>query len=184
MNGALRSFALPAEVYVEDVRQIMADTIQLYGEDEWRKVVLTNELHGHLGIYSTLGAKMGCFALEHLREALGAEPEEPRVLSFAGTTPPVSCLNDGIQVSTGATVGHGLIAISEEEEKRVEAIFSQGDVSLHIRLKTSYQTKISEDIRAGVRRYAHTPAYWQYIRSLAICYWRDWNRAHIFEIIH
>ena len=39
--------------------------------------------------------------------------ENLKVLSFAGTRPPISCFNDGLQISTGATLGHGSIKIAK-----------------------------------------------------------------------
>ena len=76
---------------------------------EWKIVVLTNEFHEHMGIYSILGAKMGLRAREYFHLGI----DELEILSFAGSTPPVSCLNDGLQVSTGATLGHGTITLGE-----------------------------------------------------------------------
>jgi len=176
-NGVLTSFSLPEELYAEDVRKIMPSTIEKFGEEEWRIIVMTNEIHGHLGIYSTLGAKMGLYALSLL-----SGEEEPEVTSFAGFQPPISCFNDGLQISTGATIGHGLITVSEEEEKRVEAIFSRNGASIRVALKEECQQQIREDIRHGVEQYGHTKPYWIYIRQLAIKYWSEWDRNEIFQV--
>ena len=121
MKGVLKSFLLPADFYADDVRDIVGNCIQRYGEEEWQAVTLTNEIHGHLGIYSTLGAKMGIRARELFRKR-GAEGEM-QILSFAGNVPPVSCLNDGLQVSTGASMGHGLFAVSAQNPVPVRAQF-------------------------------------------------------------
>jgi pyrimidine-specific ribonucleoside hydrolase len=48
------------------------------------------------------------------------------VLSHAGTKPPISCLNDDLQVSTGATLGHGTIPIAADPKPRPEATFTDG----------------------------------------------------------
>lgn len=154
--------------------------MERFGPREWRLVVLTHEIHGHLGIYSTLGVKMGLRARE-LFESEGLDGDIA-VLSHAGSVPPVSCLNDGLQVSTGATVGHGLIAVSEDPEKRVEARFSCGGRDLTLRLRPEFESQIREDIRAGVERFGHSPAYWQYVRSLALRYWAEWDRTQIFSV--
>ena len=106
---------------MENIIKIAADpaieamaerTIARWGKEEWRAVILTNEIHGHIGIYSTIGAKMGIYALE-LLSRLCNKAEELKVLSFAGSRPPVSCFNDGLQISTGATLGHGSIKIAK-----------------------------------------------------------------------
>ncbi len=179
MVGALRSFDLPLNLYADDVRDMAGICIERYGLREWRLAVLTSEIHGHLGIYAVLGAKMGLLARERF-EAEGLRGD-CSVLSFAGNRPPVSCLNDGLQVSTGASLGHGLIAVSDEPEKRVEARFRLGDRAFGLRLRPDLEAQVRDDIARGVAQYGHAPAYWQYVRGLALRYWRDWNRRSIFE---
>lgn len=178
MAGVLKSFRFPLDSYADDVRDIVGTCIECYGEREWKIITLTNEIHGHLGIYSTLGAKMGLYAMGLL------QADEPvSVCSFAGTQPPVSCFNDGLQVSTGASLGHGLIGISDEAEKRAEAIFTCGNKSVRLRLKPQYENAVIQDIKRGVALYGNSPEYWLYVRSLALKYWRDWDRKEIFTEI-
>lgn len=178
--GALKNFLLPLDVYAEDVADIAASCIQLYGPDEWRAAVLTNEIHGHLGIYSTIGAKMGIRAAELFKEkGIGGEIS---VISFAGSIPPVSCLNDGLQVSTGASMGHGLFEVAPAGEPSAKACFTCGGESFEMSLKPEYEQVIKADISRGVALYGHAPEYWNYVRRLAVRYWREWDRAQIFAI--
>lgn len=179
MKGVLKSFLFPREWYADDVADMVGNCVMRHGEQEWRAVVLTNEIHGHLGIYSTLGAKMGVLARELFRN-LGVEGELS-VLSFAGSVPPVSCLNDGLQVSTGSSMGHGLFAVSPDSAPSVRARFTCGTLSVEIRLKPEYEALIQADIRQGVALYSHSPEYWQHVRRLALQYWRDWDRTQIFS---
>jgi len=181
MQGVLKTFDIPTGLYEDDIKDIVATTVDRYGEKEWKIIVMTGEIHGHLGIYSTLGAKMGLRALD-LFAARGVNGEVS-VLSFCGSVPPVSCFNDGLQISTGATVGHGLITVSDDLHKRAEAIFRCNGQCLHLRLLPEYESIVRNDINKGVTEFGHTPSYWQYIRSLAIRYWRDWDRSVIFEEI-
>lgn len=176
LSGALRSFDLPSDVYADDVR----DIVGCFGPEEWRLVVLTNEIHGHLGIYSTLGAKMGLRAREEFasRGLLG----HISIVSDAGSIPPLSCLNDGLQVSTGATVGHGLFALSGAEPGAPTARFSCEGVSFTLSLKDSFRQQIEEDIRTGTSRFGRSEQYWLYVRSLAIRYWSQWDRGCIFDL--
>lgn len=180
MLGVIESFDIPVGNYTVDVQAIAAQTIEKFGAEEWKRIVLTNEIHGHLGIYSTLGAKMGVLAREIFLEK-GID-DDIAVLSYAGSKPPVSCFNDGLQVSTGATMGHGLFCVSEQENKRAEADFSFGEISFKLKLRKEYEDRIRLDISEGVRLYDHSPAYWQYVRTLAIRYWSEWDRKVIFEI--
>ena len=183
---------------MENIIKIAADpaieamaerTIARWGKEEWRAVILTNEIHGHIGIYSTIGAKMGIYALE-LLSRLCNKAEELKVLSFAGSCPPVSCFNDGLQISTGATLGHGAIEIAKSSaDARVEAIFrfkaisgtEAKEMQLRVWLKEELRQQIAGDIANAVKQYGHTPDYWQQVRRLALDYWQQWNRAEIFE---
>lgn len=179
MKGVLKTFLFPQDQYAGDVADIAPICISRYGEKEWRSVVLTNEIHGHLGIYSTLGAKMGVRAGD-LFHSLGIEGDIS-VVSFAGSVPPVSCLNDGLQVSTGASMGHGLFSVSTDNETcTARALFSCGGTTLDVRLKPEYEEIVKSDIGEGVTLYGHSPLYWEYVRNLALKYWKDWDRALIF----
>ena len=174
-----KSFPAESDLYSADVAPIIGYTTSRYGIDEWRAAVITNELHGHLGIYATIGDKMGIFA----REQLG-NPHHLKVISFAGDTPPVSCMNDGLQVSTGATIGHGLISIADNSAARPEAIFIDRERQLHLRLNDEKSQQIERDVRRGVELYGtQSPDYWRYIRRLAIEYWQSFDRNEIFDIV-
>ena len=181
MKGVLKSFLFPKDFYADDVADMVGNCVQRHGEEEWRAVTLTNEIHGHLGIYSTLGAKMGLLARELFREE---GVKEMSVLSFAGSVPPVSCLNDGLQVSTGASMGHGCFALSSAgEETSVKARFMGEGKVLELCLKPEYDVVIRADIRKGRERYGNTAPYWAYVRELALRYWLEWDRTRIFSIV-
>jgi pyrimidine-specific ribonucleoside hydrolase len=165
-------------LYADDVAPIAQNMIARHGHSEWRAGVLANELHGHLGIYAIVGVKMGIRAREYFNIGV----DDIAVTSYAGSTPPVSCLNDGLQVSTGATIGHGLIRISTEPDIRPEATFTFRNETLRIRLKQKYVQQIREDVAKGIRLHGNlTEAYWQYIRKLAIRYWQEFDRHEMFE---
>ena len=65
-ESILSPFPTNIDSYSAEVAPIVDYVISRYGNDEWRAAVLTNELHGHLGIYATIGVKMGIFAREKL----------------------------------------------------------------------------------------------------------------------
>lgn len=158
------------EIHVQEI-------IRRHGSSEWRAGVLTNELHGHLGIYAIIGVKMGLYA----NELLGTKPDEVRITSYAGSHPPLSCMNDGLQVSTGATVGHGLFKVAGGTETRPEATFSCWNRSITLQLKTEYFIRIQNDITEGICRHGlHSEKYWEHVRRLAIRYWLEFDRHNIF----
>ena len=88
-------------------------------------------LHGHLGPFLVLGIRMGLQALSLLSHpgyfGLCAESE-------AGSTPPLSCLNDGIQIGSGCTTGKGNLAIVGDDRPRVHFSASSG-MSLSIEVR-------------------------------------------------
>lgn len=178
-NRVFYDFPTNREAYAADVREIMDEAIRRHGASEWRAAVLTNEMHGHLGIYATIGVKMGIRA----REWFGVGVDDMEVVSSAGLTPPVSCMNDGLQVSTGGSLGHGLIRAVATDVPRPEATFTFKGRTLRLRLKEEYARRIADDCRRGAEQCGGlNEAYWQYVRALALDYWRDLDRHEIFSI--
>ncbi|MEW5764545.1 MAG: nucleoside hydrolase [Acidobacteriota bacterium] len=174
----LSAFPASPDQFRPDLKGSVPRILARHGGEEWRAAVLTNELHGHVGTYSLVGVKMGILA----RERLGAALDEVEVLSFAGDSPPLSCMNDGLQVSTGATLGRGTIRVDGGGGARPEAEFIRGGERLRLRLKESVRLRIDSDIREALRRYGNlTPEYFREIRRLSILHWEELDRAEIFE---
>ncbi|NQU80800.1 MAG: nucleoside hydrolase, partial [Bacteroidetes bacterium] len=165
-------------LYKKPVAKIQARTIEDHGLIEWKATVLTNEIHGHTGIYSIIGVKMGIRACEYFNVGIN----NLQVISLAGKKPPLSCLNDGIQISTGATIGQGLIEISDTICTIPTAIFEFNKKRITINLKEALAQKIQEDIKKGVQLYSFSEQYWLYIEELALQYWANYDRHAIFEI--
>jgi formylmethanofuran dehydrogenase subunit E len=70
-----------------------------HGAVDWERA---RAFHGHLGPWLALGLKMGVEALEKL----GVERYwKMRVVAECELEPPVTCLIDGLQLATGATMG-------------------------------------------------------------------------------
>ncbi|MBN2213281.1 MAG: nucleoside hydrolase [Bacteroidales bacterium] len=180
-NVAFNEFPADRQMYNYDVRQIMDSAIARYGHDEWKACVITDEFHGHLGIFSIVGAKMGIKA----REIFNVQPDHLTVVSCAGTIPPYSCLNDGIQVSTGATLGQGTISLANDTLNRPEAIFTYREKSVKIRLKEEYLNIINKDIQEGIIKFGLADdGYWKLVRRSALKYWLEWDRNNIFDITY
>jgi pyrimidine-specific ribonucleoside hydrolase len=164
--------------FQEDLRPLVPKIILRHGLEEWQTTVLTNELHRHLGIYSILGAKMGIRA----RELLFASLDELAVESAAGLTPPLSCLNDGLQVATGASLGRGTISVPKTTSPTAEAVFTKGTRKLRMRLKDEVRDRIRTDIQRAIQQYGNlTPEYFKEVRRLSLEYWAEMNREEIFE---
>lgn len=178
-NVVFRKFPVQRDMFNYDIRPIIDTAIALYGMDEWKANVMTDEFHGHLGVFSIVGAKMGIKA----RELFGVGPDELSVLTFAGSKPPYSCLTDGIQVSTGATLGMGTIRLADDPLSKPSAIFTYRNRSVMITLKKEYLEKVEADINEGIVKFGlMDDGYWKLVRYNAIKYWVEWDRNKIFDV--
>ncbi|MBW1728036.1 MAG: formylmethanofuran dehydrogenase subunit E family protein [Deltaproteobacteria bacterium] len=153
--------------------------IQAHGLEEWKAVLLTNEMHRHLGLWSIIGAKMGIRA----REVLDAPFDHLDVVSFCGYKPPFSCTIDGLQVSTGASLGRA--TISNTHLGLPEAIFIYKKRKLYIKVKPEVKLEIRRVIRELSGKYGfQSSRYFQELDKVSVKYWLDWDRNKIFQEIH
>lgn len=175
----MKQISVDPDHYHEDIRPLIQPIIKKHGMEEWKAGVLTNEIHGHVGIYALIGMKMGVLAKEYF----SANGDDMHIRSFAGRTPPVSCMNDGLQVSTGSSLGHGLITVENSNEQKVAAIIDFNGNKQRFSLKDDIAEKISNDIRIGIMNYGlSSDMYWEHIRKLALQYWLDLDRHQLFTI--
>lgn len=169
---------LPAEVLRDDVRARRDAILAANGPDEWFAQLLLNELHEHLGAYSIIGVKMGLRAAE----LLNAPQHAMTVVSSAPAEQPVSCLNDGLLVSTGSTPGRGLFSHTPGPPGTVVASFAYNGRTVELRLKDEYRTRIRTAIQGLLR---HTTLeddeYWEGVRELGLDIWQSWHRRDLFE---
>lgn len=179
MSVTFKQFPDEPRLFREDISQLMNQIIKRHGKKEWKIVVLTNEFHDHLGIYSIVGAKMGLRAREYFHVGL----DELSVVSYAGSEPPISCFNDGLQASTGATLGHGTISVSTDLPQMPRATFTFKNKTISLKLKEDYWDTAKKDIKQAIKQYGPlTDNYWRSIRERAINYWLDWSRKKIFDL--
>lgn len=95
--------------------------------------------HGHLGVYVTLGLRMGAIGKRRfghykgLRAVVTSEPE-----------PPMRCVLDGVQFSSGCTMGKGNIALEAASEPAVS--FEKEGHRLRIALKSGWREKIDREM--------------------------------------
>jgi pyrimidine-specific ribonucleoside hydrolase len=172
----LRRFPTDPALLRGDVAESAWSIIERHGDEEWNAALIANELHRHLGIYSILGVKMAIRA----REILNAGVDALRVVSYAGTEPPLSCMTDGLQVGTGATLGRGTITV---DPKRSEAAarFTRDGRSITLTVKESVRRRIMEDIAEALSRHGPgTAGYWSAVRAMALRYWLEMDRDEVF----
>jgi formylmethanofuran dehydrogenase subunit E len=83
------------------------------------------EFHGHLGPYLILGLRMGLSAVRILKPK---RLHELHATVWTKKSPPESCVIDGIQMSSGCTLGKGNIRVLTS--RPTKAIFRKGKRTL------------------------------------------------------
>lgn len=178
-NQVFARFPVDTTYYTDELKQKMHTIIARYGIEEWQAGVVTAELHRHLGIYAFVGLKMGLRA----RDYFGAGPDELKVTSYTGNYPPVSCLNDGIQASTGATIGHGLITVKQAEKPMAAADFEYLGQKIRVTLKPEFDNFAKKEIKQLETIYGlSSDQYWDLLRVSTFEIWFGWDRDLIFNI--
>ncbi|HOY39216.1 MAG TPA: nucleoside hydrolase [Bacteroidales bacterium] len=163
---------------MQDIRDEVDKIVQIHGVQEFKIVAMASEFHSHLGAYSIVGAKMGFRALEYFHAGL----DEIQVISYAGDLPPVSCMNDGLQYGTGATIGYGNILV-DTTNVRPSAKVIYNKRAIEISLKPEICHQIEADISQLVKKYGlESERYWAELRMISIRYWHDWDRRDMFDI--
>lgn len=99
------------------------------------------EFHGHVGPYVLIGYKMGQVA----NKELGKDPFSKNAVIFTGTSPPISCIVDGVQISSGCTFGKGNIIIKDENVAKAEFSNKSGK-KLSIELNKEIRDEIDNNV--------------------------------------
>lgn len=95
--------------------------------------------HGHLGVYVTLGLRMGAIGrrvLGHykgLRASVRSQPE-----------PPMLCVVDGVQFASGCTMGKGNITVAPAGEP--EVLFEKDGRRVRVALKPGWRERIDREM--------------------------------------
>ncbi len=174
----LKEFPTDPSQFNDLVRPYVKEIIERHGLEEWKATLLTNELHRHLGLWSIIGAKMGIRA----REILGAPADAIDVVSFAGYKPPWSCINDGLQVSTGSSLARGTISVAHLGKPVAIFVYNQRQVTLKVKpeiVKTVRRVikELSDKYGFQSKRYFHE------LNKISVQYWLEWYLNKLFEDI-
>lgn len=177
-NQVFKEIPSDTSFYFPDLQEYIGDIIARNGKEEWEAGVLTNELHRHLGVYAIIGVKMGIRAREYFHTGV----DELYIQSAAGSVPPVSCLNDGLQVSTGATTGHGLIEVTDTLVSP-SATFTYMNRIIRLSLNEDIASDIKNELKEINYIYGlDSNIYWELVRQKAILYWKNLDRHKIFDL--
>ncbi|MBN2632230.1 MAG: nucleoside hydrolase [Bacteroidales bacterium] len=165
--------------YFDDIKPYVEEIILHHGRDEWFSGVIASEMHRHLGVFEIIGVKMGIRAREYFNTGV----DEFNIVSYAGSTPPLSCMNDGLQVATGATPGHGLLTVRNDSVLFPMVEIKYMNRKIRISLVKEIASKIASELKEINYIYGlDSNIYWELVRASTIKYWRDMDRHEIFEI--
>ncbi|HBE43147.1 MAG TPA: hypothetical protein DDW27_18480, partial [Bacteroidales bacterium] len=142
-NQVIKKLPLDPEFYFDDISQSVNEIIEKHGVEEWKSGVFASEMHRHLGIFEIIGVKMGIRAREYFNTGV----DEFKAVSYAGSTPPLSCMNDGLQVSTGSTPGHGLLTVRNDTVLAPVVDITYMGRKIRIGLKPDIARKISSELK-------------------------------------
>ena len=95
--------------------------------------------HGHLGVYVTLGLRMGSIGKRrfgHYKGLTATVRSQPE--------PPMRCVLDGIQFSSGCTVGKGNIILEPGPEPEVD--FEKEKRRLRVVLRPGWRERIDREM--------------------------------------
>lgn len=102
------------------------------------------DFHGHVGPYVLIGYKMGQIA----NKELGKNPFSKNAVIFTGTSPPISCIVDGVQISSGCTLGKGNIIIKDENIAKAEFSNKSGkkiSIELNKEIRDEIDNNVTEE---------------------------------------
>jgi formylmethanofuran dehydrogenase subunit E len=100
--------------------------------------------HGHIGPFLAVGLRMGQAA----NERLGRNPMGMSSVVRVEGHPPRSCAVDGIQYSTGCTMGKANIRM-DPEPQGVSATFTVGGRSISITVRSEFLARIEKDLEGA-----------------------------------
>jgi formylmethanofuran dehydrogenase subunit E len=95
--------------------------------------------HGHLGSYLIVGLRMGLYGLKLLNTP---GYFDLWVRSYTAQQPSQSCMNDGLQISTGCTLGKGNMSCSGEGLS--QASFYASEKVITLKLHPNVEAMIAE----------------------------------------
>ena len=104
-------------------------------------LVAAGRFHGHIGPFLAIGLRMGLLATE----ALGRIPLDMEAVVRVVPEPPRACAVDGIQYSTGCTMGKANIRI-EPDMNAISAEFTLGSRSFAVGLRPDFLAQMEADL--------------------------------------
>jgi len=109
--------------------------------------------HGHLGPFLVLGLRAGLRAVE----LFGHDPFKLKAIVMLKRAIPYTCFLDGIQFSTGCTLGKGNIEVLEGDGITVRFIHERGEFTLIVRDEILEEIVSAEDMEGEALKLLKLP---------------------------
>ena len=100
--------------------------------------------HGHPGVFLAIGIRMGLLALRYLNSKGHFELE---ALIQTRERPPYQCLLDGIQFSTGCTIGKGNLNIQYSDDEIFGIFKTESGKKIKIEVLSEFLEQIKKQIK-------------------------------------
>jgi formylmethanofuran dehydrogenase subunit E len=118
------------------------------------------DFHGHLGPFLVIGVRAGLIGLERLKAKKG-DPSLSAVVMLKHSVP-FSCVLDGVQITTGCTIGNKRLTLEDSSGIAVRLEKNYGNVEIAINLVAFDKLKkhlLVQNMEADeVRKLAYTVA--------------------------
>ena len=109
--------------------------------------------HGHLGPFLVLGLRAGLRAVE----LFGHNPFKLKAIVTLKKAIPYTCFLDGIQFSTGCTLGKGNIEVLDGDGITVRFIHERGELTLIVRDEILEEAVNEEDMEGEALKLLKLP---------------------------
>ena len=109
--------------------------------------------HGHLGPFLVLGLRAGLRAVE----LFGHDPFKLKAIVVLKRAIPYTCFLDGIQFSTGCTLGKGNIEVLDGDGITVRFIHERGELTLTVRDEILEEAVNEEDMEGEALKLLKLP---------------------------
>jgi len=107
--------------------------------------------HGHLGPFLIIGVRMGLVGLRELKT--NGSDFDLHAIAILTSTPPFSCVIDGIQVTTHCTVGNGKLEL-QDKPGIISAVFkSRNEKQATVTLKSTKYEELKKRLPRGRQSY-------------------------------
>jgi len=110
--------------------------------------------HGHLGPFLVLGLKAGFRAVE----LFGRNPFKLKAIVTLRRKLPYTCFLDGIQFSTGCTLGKGNIEVVEGDGIKVRFIYEDKELTLRVKEKVLREALNAKDLERYASKLLNLPS--------------------------